>query len=160
MAILTVVGVDPGLVNTGMVALRFSRSHRSMIIEEEALIGIDPNSALQFTTNYPANHIFIEAYRPRSHFDTDAKMGEGVNELRRRLKGSVTLSNTGVKQVVRQPLMELLHCWNFSTRTNHQDLRSAARIAILGMLKDPELNELLALIVHDHLKDKPWDFIN
>lgn len=154
---ITIVGVDPGLVNTGVVGLIFSPATRRVAVLDVAILGIDVFPTVEFVQRIRADRVFIEAYRPRSHFDTDARMGEGVNKLRRAIKGSVTLNNTGVKQVVRQPLMELLHCWSFNTRTNHQDLRSAARIAILGMLKDPELNELLATLVTDHLDGRHWD---
>jgi hypothetical protein len=58
--------------------------------------------------------------------------------------------------VVRRQLMELVGVWSFTTSTHHQDLRSAARIALLGMLKHAVTNELLADIVADHLKGTTW----
>ena len=74
----------------------------------------------------------------------------------RGLKGSTVLPNMGVKKVVRRPLMELLGAWKFSTVTHHQDLRSAARIALLGMLKDPHMNRLLFDVVLDHIEGRTW----
>lgn len=53
--------------------------------------------------------------------------------------------------------MNLLGVWKFSTVTHHQDLRSAARIALFGMLKNEETNRLLADVVADHLKGSDWD---
>jgi hypothetical protein len=52
--------------------------------------------------------------------------------------------------------MELLGVWKFKTPTHHQDLRSAARILLLGMFKDPQLNKLIADIVRSHLRGKDW----
>jgi hypothetical protein len=78
-----------------------------------------------------------------------------VADMRRETRGTV-LNNTGVKKVVRQPLMELLGVWKFSTTTHHQDLRSAARIALLGMLKHQELNRLLTEVVKDNLEGRGW----
>jgi hypothetical protein len=53
-------------------------------------------------------------------------------------------------------LLEVLGLWSFSTPTNHDDLRSAARILVLGMLKDEEMNQLLTYILIDHIEGKPW----
>jgi hypothetical protein len=71
--------------------------------------------------------------------------------LRRSLPGVEILDNTGVKKVVTKPLMQLLGCWDFPTVTHHQDLRSAARIALYGGLKDQDINSLLTQIVMKQL---------
>jgi hypothetical protein len=71
--------------------------------------------------------------------------------------GGRLLQNTGVMQVVGKPLLQLLHVWNFGQSTHHQDLRSAARIAVLGMLLDPLLNQTLFIYVTDNLEGRQWD---
>jgi hypothetical protein len=43
--------------------------------------------------------------------------------------------------------------------TNHQDLRSAARIALLGMAKNEETNGVLASVVSAHLNNNPWTVV-
>lgn len=154
-----IVGVDPGLVHTGVVSLYF-RSDRAIEVDHEAVVGPDARvtklwidaHAKHFTST---PQVFIEGYRPRSNFNTDQRMVEAVAKMRAELGGKVLL-NTGVLKVVRQPLLELLGCWKFSTVTHHQDLRSAARIAILGMLKDEQHNALLTDIVRAHLRGRPW----
>jgi hypothetical protein len=62
----------------------------------------------------------------------------------------------GVKKIVKPAVLITLGAWLFSTPTHHDDLRSAARIAVLGMMKDPEMNLLLADIIRDHLGGQPW----
>ena len=159
MSIIRVAGVDPGLVHTGVMSYYINPQVRFIACFPEVITGPDAAAvkfAVRRTRSTPLDRIFIEGYRPRSHFDTDARMGQAVNDMRRALPGSIVLNNTGVKQVVRQPLIELLHSWKFNITTHHQDLRSAARIAILGMLKDPELNAILATMVTDHLDGDPW----
>jgi hypothetical protein len=52
--------------------------------------------------------------------------------------------------------MELLGVWKFHTVTNHQDLRSAARIALYGMVKSETLNKVLYSVVDDHLVGRAW----
>lgn len=157
---MEIIGVDPGLVHTGVVLIRFLPHVREIEVSHEAVLG--PNAAavkawlMTYAVNQKLPRIYIEGYRSRSNFGTDNRMIEAVSNMRTELKGEVLL-NTGVKKVVRRPLMELLGVWKFSTPTNHDDLRSAARIGIYGALKDEETNELLYNVVNDHLKGRTWD---
>jgi hypothetical protein len=154
MAHITEIGgVDPGLVDTGLVDLLFDERAREVVVTHLVVQGDDVKAAKKFFAT--ASDIFIEGYRPRSNLTTDKRMVESVSAYRTGLKGTVLL-NTGVKKVVRRPLMELLGVWTFATSTHHQDLRSAARIALLGMLKDDSLNRLLTTIVSDMDQGLPW----
>lgn len=155
MSVTHVVGVDPGLVHTGVVLMTFDQPQKIIEVSAEAVPGIDTVRIQQFL-GASKPHIFIEGYRPRSNLNSDKRMVEGVAAIRAATKGQVLL-NTGVKKVVKKPLMELLGVWSFSTVTHHQDLRSAARIALLGMLKDEQMNRLLANVVRDHLRGSDWN---
>jgi hypothetical protein len=157
MSVTHVVGVDPGLVHTGVVGLSFFPNRREVHVGHAAVAGPNAKQVEAFAITQLAlpQHRFIEAYRPRSAFGTDQRMVTAVAEMRKATGGTV-LDNTGVKKVVKQPLMELLGVWKFSTVTHHQDLRSAARIALLGMLRDEQMNRLLADVVRDHLAGRTW----
>lgn len=155
-----VVGIDPGLVHTGVVLMIFHPHTREVVIDDLVLAGAQSSDAARIKMFFGVTeeeHIFIEGYKPRSHFDSDSRMTQLVNDLKRELKGSTVLNNMGILKVVKQPLMEALQVWNFKTKTHHQDLRSAARIALLGMMKDDNLNRLLADFMRDMLDGKPWD---
>lgn len=154
MGSVHVAGVDPGLVHTGVVSLIFDRDSNQISVGHKAIVGPDAAATKQFIAD-PAAIVFVEGYRPRSHFDTDARMTAAVQEFRTTLDATVLL-NTGVKKVVKRPLMELLEVWKFSTITHHQDLRSAARIGLLGMLKSDHLNRLLTDVVRAHISGEPW----
>jgi len=154
MSAIHVVGIDPGLVHTGVVSMRFNRAYKRIDVAHEAIVGPDAVAARDWIGDKFA-FVFIEGYRPRSNFSTDARMSAAVVEFKRETGGTI-LQNMGVKKVVKSPLMELLGVWNFATPTHHQDLRSAARIALLGMLKDDHLNKLLTDVVTDHLEGKDW----
>jgi hypothetical protein len=156
-----VVGVDPGIVHTGVVRLLFVPKDHAVWVDHSAIVGPDAKAASSWilgdtTCLTVTPHIFVEGYKPRSHYDSDARMTAAVQEMKRELHGTVLL-NTGVKKVVKQPLMELLGCWKFSTVTHHQDLRSAARIALLGMLKSEHLNRVVTTVVTDHLEGRTWN---
>ena len=84
---------------------------------------------VDFFAATPCERTTIEAYRPRSHLQSDARMGALVNKLRDSIPGSRTMDNTGMKTVITPELMKLMGVWLFTTKSHHQDLRSAARIA-------------------------------
>ena len=158
-----IVGIDPGIVNTGIVIYMIYPVFRLISVAHTAIDGCDVQDIQTYLKQYamdgplPWTYLFVEAYRPRSHFDTDARMGAAVNDIKRMGTNIYALDNTGVKNVVSRALLELLDSWNFSTKSNHQDVRSAARIAILGMLKNETLNKLLAQIVFSKINgDSEW----
>ena len=153
-----VVGIDPGLVHTGCVRLRFWPGEKRAEIEHAVFSGTSPAPVRDWTLAPGLRiqpRIFIEGYRPRSHLGTDEKMVTAVNQLKLATGGKVLL-NEGVKKVIRPELMKLLEVWFFTTPTHHQDLRSAARIALFGMVKDEHLNQVLADVVRDHLDGRSW----
>jgi hypothetical protein len=164
MSVTHIVGVDPGLVHTGVVGLAFNPHTKSVLVKHEAVAGPDADAVRRWSNKhmYLPHEVFIEKYQPRSNLNSDARMTEAVVKMRQAFlpetKAQVLL-NTGVKKVVKQPLMELLGCWKFSTTTHHQDLRSAARIAIYGMLKDERYNRLIADIVLARLNGEAWDVV-
>ena len=150
------IGVDPGLVHTGIVGLGFDQSLHQDHTWSEVVDGLHAEAVADVTSGWPNAWVVIEAYRPRSHYQADARMGAGINEMKRLIKRATTLDNTGVKKIVTPELMKVMNIWSFSQRTNHQDLRSAARIAIYGGLKDPEINQVITKFVIDHLDGNTW----
>ena len=157
MSVTHVVGVDPGLVHTGVVRMIFDPNKKVVEVHHKAIAGADASAVHRMALALgDTPHIFIEKYQPRSNLNTDTEMVKAVQELKRVLPNATILLNTGVKKVVKKPLMELLEVWSFPTVTNHQDLRSAARIALLGMLKSEPMNRLLSDVVRDHLAGESW----
>ena len=158
-----VVGIDPGIVNTGIIIYFICPQERLVSLKHTAIEGCKTEDIFSFLSMHldvsdarPWTYMFVEAYRPRSHFDTDARMGAAVNEIKKMGPEVYALDNSGVKNIVSRALLELLHSWSFTTKSNHQDVRSAARIAILGMLKNNHLNQLLADIVISRNTDSTY----
>ena len=143
------VGVDPGLVDTGVVAIHIDTLARVFAPVATLAKGLDTEELARAigrtrSPGYTYSHFtFIEKYRQRSHFNTDNRMLEGVREFSKVVDNPVVLDNTGVKKIVLPNMMKTLGLWQFSTSTHHQDLRSAAAIALLGMIKNGRLNALL-----------------
>lgn len=159
MSVTYVGGVDPGLVHTGVVGLAINPHTKSITVKHTVISGPDAAATIDWFNHqlHMPNTVFIEKYQPRAGYGTDVRMVEAQSRFRLALPEAKFILNTGVKKIVRQPLMELLGVWRFATPTHHQDLRSAARIAIYGMLKDDVLNTLIADIVRDHLEGRTWD---
>lgn len=156
-----VAGVDPGLVHTGVVVFDFDPENHTLDLYHEAIDGLDASATLAaleqilYPTSPFAVTIYIERYRPRHGYDTDERMLVANAEFASTLRGTL-LRNTGVKQVVTRELMEKLEVWKFTTSTHHADLRSAARIALLGMLLDQQQNQIVYDYVTDNLRGSGW----
>jgi hypothetical protein len=159
LTVAQVFGVDPGIVDTGCVSMLFDTRDRTLRIEHARVRGDDAEQVedwMEFVRALPRRWIFIEKYNPRQKLDSDPQMVQAEQNLRRVLADATFLSNTGIRRVITPQLMEVLGTWKWPTVTHHQDLRSAARIALLGMTKEPELNRILSDVVRDHLDGKSW----
>lgn len=160
--ITRVVGIDPGLVHTGVVLMVFDQDNRQLTVRHLAVQGADTRAIEGWLNMHvPAGTkpaIYIEHYRRRSSFNTDDRMVQAVAKIHADVGGRV-IRNTGVLKVVRRPLMELLGVWKFSTPTHHDDLRSAARVAVFGMLNDEDLNALVYEVVTSHLDGQAWSVV-
>ena len=159
MTVAHVVGVDPGIVDTGCVRMLFKPGLKVLSVEHKVIPGDDAKAVAEWVFDSSLIYVpttFVEKYTPRLKMDSDARMVQAEQNLRRELHGALFLPNTGVKRVIPQTLMEVFGVWRWPTVTHHQDLRSAARIALLGMVKEPRLNRVMADVVRDHLEGKPW----
>lgn len=157
MSIAHVIGVDPGLVDTGVVSMEFWGQEMTVCINHSVIAGPDAQAVAAWIKGVKGvpPKIYIEKYQPRAHLNSDSRMLTVQTELRQVLPHASFLLNHGVKKVITKELMELLqvHAW---PTTHHQDLRSAARIALYGMVKDDITNQLVAAAVRDHLDGRPW----
>ncbi len=178
------IGVDPGLVHTGIVTLEYYiqpiRDTVHAVVAYHVVEGmldvtgkVDPAATaraildvVQANENWNlVDRMFVEKYRDRgNNYGTDSKMRELESSLRREVhalrKGSQIfqlVDNTGSKQVIRPKLLKLLEMWKFPQATHHQDLEAAARILVYGMLKDPEYNSHLVQCVEAHLAGNSWN---
>ena len=160
-----VVGVDPGLRDTGVVLVSFDSENRTTTSRAFVIDGqtakADPSPITAWLGKHcsTAPHVFIEKFVPRPGMNTTPDMVELERVLHTALKRSKMIRNTGVKQVISPTLLEMLCIWKFDVVTNHDDLRAAARIALFGMVKDPVTNALLSDVVRDSLDGNPWDAV-
>lgn len=159
MANLTIVGIDPGVVHTGIVVLTFHTDDGAFSVDTKVFTNVPAKEIADFVTGFAPHSVFIEDYDPRSHFNNDTHMIRAVGALQQELPKAVRIDNAGVKTLIRPALMQLLEVWKFQTPTNHDDLRSAARILLFGMFKDKKhgYKEILNTVVRAHLKGDDWN---
>lgn len=157
---MTLIGIDPGLVHTGLVILQFDAALCRLSTRWFVIDGPDAAKTRHIVEGVgftPNQRIFIEGYRPRLHYGTDARMLDAVKEFKAKLPTAHVLDNMGIKSVVTDDLLKLMELWNFFQVTHHQDLRSAARIALFGALKEPLLNSILTRYVQDAVDGHRWE---
>jgi hypothetical protein len=154
MSSTTIIGVDPGIVDTGVVRFTFYPTLQRVGISSAVVPAFDLDSSPQNIASWIRSeaagdkpHVFVEKYNPRPGMRTNDRMKEIENALIRTLPHAVRVNNMGIKQVITQATMDQLHVWYFSKVTHHQDLRSAARIGLYGAVKDDDLNHLVAAAV-------------
>jgi hypothetical protein len=158
-----IVGIDPGLRDTGVVHMTFEPDMKVMSVSTLVVHHSDVDTTTKTVKDWldqkpaldPAR-IFIERYVPRPGMSTSPMMTELERGLAMALPRAELVRNTGVKQIIPQDLMQMLKVWTFSTPTNHDDLRAAARIGLYGMAKDVYLNKILADVVRALLDGDPW----
>jgi hypothetical protein len=100
--------------------------------------------------------IVVEKYNSRGRLNSNATMEAAERELKVRVPEAKALDNTGVVKVVVPGILQTLGLWDFPMRTHHQDLRSAARIAVKAMMQNDKLNKLLADVVRARVDGQPW----
>ena len=154
---LRFTGIDPGLVHTAVVTLEIDRYDMRWGTSFRVFDGLGDDvveEIKQHTRRDTA--VFVEEYKPRSHFSQDNEMVSGVSRLNKAIHKAQVISNTGVKKVVRRMVMDYFDLWNWPQVTHHQDLRSAGYILLYGMYKEPEFNQLIYNILADEFVRQPW----
>lgn len=154
----TTSGIDPGLIHTGIVTAVWDTTAKSTHIHTSLVAGCDPaDIAVHLPLGGTGTRIWVEDYRVRSSFNTDAAMLKAVQALKAYKPSIQLLNNMGVKKIVTRDLMEVFQLWAFNTPTHHQDLRSAARIMLYGMLKTDALNGVITQALLDRLDGHEWN---
>jgi hypothetical protein len=160
-----IVGIDPGLVHTGVVSMMFDNGFRELVVESlvvEYSEFSNPDIIWDWVKprRAPRTEVYVEKFVPRPGMNTSPAM----LELEHLIKDSIPLAqmvrNMGVKQVITPQVMSTLKVWTFAQATNHQDLRSAARIGLFGMAKDDDLNALLAELLMADVDGQPWNIVH
>lgn len=146
MARVIIAGVDPGLVHTGVVCLVLDEEERQVELTYTVVDGPNADEVEAWLHAYTPDVVYIEDYRPRSQFDTNARMVQAVHDMKTVIPRSKVIDNTGGETLVRPSLMKKLGVWSFATKTNHQDLRSAARILLVGILKDKAQEDYITVL--------------
>lgn len=142
---ISLVGIDPGIVDTGVVWLDIYPSRRGFHSGGFAVKGMGEEAVEEILRKLPdlaaTSHFYVEKFRPRSHFAHDDKMVTGCRDLARAFDGKL-IDNSGIKKIITPSQLQMFEIDGPWPSTHHGDILSAARILLLGAFKDPELNEI------------------
>lgn len=155
------VGIDPGLVNTGVVAIDIDPEHETVDVRHAVVSGSLTDQLkiiVALLSMLDADsHVFIEAFRERGNmYSQDTQMRAMLTELKRLVPRASVIDNTGVKKIITPHVASAFGVVRFATKTHHQDLESAARIALYGAVKDERLNRLVFKVVEPCSRGQGW----
>ena len=174
MTTYNLVGIDPGVRDTGLVHFEFDLESNIIRIHSQAWTGV---------TVYEKHHAYtrpefldeiagycqsieggsligIEGYRQRGlNIRQDARMLNLIQDLKATIPKSEVVDNTSIKKIVTNDLLKVMHASRFEA-TYHADLKSAARVALRTAIQNPVINEFLARIVMEVIdkKEPLWQF--
>lgn len=166
----TLIGIDPGIVDTAIVSLYLDPIRKrwqittqvwSNVTRREGQTRVVDSGFLEELKEFVEHEstipeIFIEGFRNRGRdMRQDQDMVNLVQTINRTLKGSKIVDNTSIKKIVTEPLLKLFQMNRFPG-TNHADIKSAARVALRGGIGDDFLNRILADFVRDNLTGEKW----
>lgn len=154
----TIIGIDPGVIHTGCVALTFDDSARTIDIDYEVVNGVDVSDVCDWVNQFPLGPLFVEDYNPSNYAREDKKMSEALGRLKMVYPPSDDpivkyIDNAGINTMIPVLVQKCFGIYKFPITTHHNDLNSAGKIALLGMLQDkgPVLRELVSRVVKDEL---------
>jgi hypothetical protein len=170
---VTLIGIDPGIRDTGIVSIHLDTIREKWHVttqvwndvthQERLTQTISPDFLDEITAfvdhenmENKATFVGIEGYRQRGNdVRQDQRMLALVNAIHDTLKGSHIVDNTGIKNVVTEPMLKLFKVDKFH-KTFHADLKSAARVALKLGINNEVLNRVLSDFVRDNLNGTPW----
>lgn len=161
---LTVLGIDPGVVHTGCVALKLDTAARAITIHHEVVAGTDVSKVREWVdTHDTGGPLFVEDYNPGNFVRENKAMSEALGRLKAEFPPSVDpvveyVDNAGIDTLLPLAVLQVFKVDIFATPTHHNDLRSAGKIALRGMLKDKEhgWRQLVSDVVRAELDGDPW----
>lgn len=152
---IALAGIDPGVVDTGIVRLVLHPATQEFEVMHAVFKGLNPKPVADWLNQFSNDAVFIENFRVRSGFEQNNKMIAAVAAMQLVIPHSRLIDNMGSRAVLKPGLMSLLQLTSFPA-THHGDLEAAARIMIFGALKIEEYNQALYQVVHDHVEGNSW----
>lgn len=169
---LSLTGVDPGIIDTGLVRIDLNPIEREwsvtaqvlhkMVQHQNQAVTIDESALLLTSVLSMGSLAGVEGYRPRGRNQVQDRMMTTLVQRIDKIKGFEVVENTGIKQVVTPATLKLFKVDRFDLPTNHADLKSAARVALLRGYKDPVANEIICMFFEDMLypEGSPWQLVS
>jgi len=156
---MMIIGIDPGIVHTGVVRLLLDQDKRTVHSEFAVIDGLDAAAVERWVYRFGVEPdlISIEQYRPRQKLSSDVRMLQAEKNFLREMPEARLVPNTGVRRLAPRWTLDIFGIGAFPQATHHDDLGSAARILYLGGIKDDSINPCLTRVVRDFVDGDPWN---
>lgn len=166
MTYVSTIGIDPGRVHTGCVALEFHIPAQTIDVTCLVINSVDVRQVRDFVEGWPDASLFIEDYNPSNYAREDKLMSEALGRLKAEFPPSDNpivkyVDNAGVNTIIPTEVQKLFGVHRFPVSTHHNDLNSAGKIALLGMVQDKNgvLRNLVSTVIKDSLIGFPWKVV-
>lgn len=161
---VTIIGIDPGRVHTGCVAIMLDINARAIEVNFAVITGVDVSKVMHWINQQRMpDAVFVEDYTPSNYAREDKMMSEALGRLKYELPPRMDpivkyVDNAGVNTLVPVEVQKLFGVHRFPVTTHHNDLNSAGKVALLGMSQDKGgvLRGLASTVVRDALIGQPW----
>jgi len=169
---IALTGVDPGIVDTGLVRINLDSDKREwavhaqvfhrMVNHNEDKVYVDEQALLVMSVVAGATLAGVEGYRPRGRNMIQDRMMTTLVQRIGRIQEFQVEDNTGIRQVVTNHTLRLFKVDRFDLPTNHADLKSAARVALMRGYRDDAANEVICQFFEDMLypEGTPWQLVS
>ncbi len=160
MAHVSTVGIDPGIIHTGCVDYQIDTVRHRILVTYKVFSGVQVEEIADHVGTPGA--LFIEDYNPGNYQREDKKMSEALGKLKLVFPESDSVryvDNAGINTLIPKTVLAVFGSDVFPVSTHHNDLVSAGKIALLGMLQDKHdrgYRQLISDIVGSFLAGKPW----
>lgn len=162
----SIIGIDPGIIHTGCVAFLFNERDKELDVHYAVINGTEPVEVRAWIEDQvKPGAIYIEDYNPGNYQREDKKMSEALGRLKAEFPPADSpyivkyVDNAGINTLIPVAVQKLYGIHKFNVATHHNDLNSAGKIALLGMLQDKSGNDfrgLVSWLVQADLAGRPW----
>jgi hypothetical protein len=173
---IVIAGIDPGIVDTALVAIELDPQRREWRVHTYTWSNVTSKDGLSIIISpvfldslrrvydelqeHSVAFFGVEGFRQRGrNVGQDARMLALVQAIRQTLPKSKTVDNTGLRKIIAPLVMKLFKVNRF-TATNHADLKSAARVALKVGYDIDEINRIIFDFVQANLDGEPWRYVS
>ncbi|TXJ06570.1 MAG: hypothetical protein E6Q27_03520 [Aeromicrobium sp.] len=136
MGRFALAGVAPAIDQTGIVVLDLDEDKRLATIDYTVIEQSDPVAVKEWLGQRELDDVYIENCDPHGQIKDDDPLLKILVAIQEELPTARLLDIVGAESIVKDSTLKKMGTWTFEHNPHVQDLRSAARTALLGVMND------------------------